>query len=51
MARFGIVVHGGAGPDSDHIKTHADEYKKGIQQAIDAGYAILQQGGTSIDAV
>jgi len=46
-----IVVHGGAGPDSDYIRQNIEGYKKGLEEAINAGYAILENGGTSIDAV
>lgn len=48
---FGIVVHGGAGPDSDHIKQNEKGYHKGLQEALDAGYAVLEEGGTAVDAV
>lgn len=46
-----IVVHGGAGPDSDHIHENEKEYKAGIQEAVDAGYDVLEKGGNAIDAV
>lgn len=48
---FGIVVHGGAGPDSDHIKENEDGYHQGLQAALDAGYSVLEAGGSSVDAV
>lgn len=46
-----IVVHGGAGPDSDSIKEKQKEHEAGIQEAVDAGYKILEEGGSSVDAV
>ncbi len=46
-----IVVHGGAGPDSDHIHKNKKGYEEGLQDAVDAGYKILEEGGTAVDAV
>jgi L-asparaginase / beta-aspartyl-peptidase len=46
-----ILVHGGAGPDSDHIHENKKGYEKGIQEAVDAGYKILEDGGSAVDAV
>ena len=51
MNKIGIAVHGGAGPDSSFIKENLQGYKRGIQDAVDAGYAILEKGGPAIDAV
>lgn len=51
MSKIAIAIHGGAGPDSDYIKQNLKEYKKGLQDAIEAGYSVLQQGNGSIDAV
>ena len=43
-----IIVHGGAG----HVPAeHADEYKAGCKEAVMAGWSILQEGGTALDAV
>jgi len=46
-----LVVHGGAGPDSKFIREHLQEYKDGLTSALRAGYNILENGGTAIDAV
>ena len=51
MKKIALVVHGGAGPDSDYIRRHQKEYKEGIAAAINAGYKILEKGGTAIEAV
>jgi len=51
MSNIGIVVHGGAGPDSDFIKQNVEEYKKGLEEAVSAGYKVLEDGGSAIDAV
>src|SRR5690348_5964657 len=51
MTKIVIVVHGGAGPDSGYIKQNIEGYKQGIEKAIAAGYALLERGRSSIDAV
>jgi beta-aspartyl-peptidase (threonine type) len=51
MNTIAIAVHGGAGPDSEHIKKNYDEYKKGLKEAVNIGYKVLEEGGTAIDAV
>src|SRR3954471_18870729 len=51
MGKIAIVVHGGAGPDSEYIKQNMEAYKKGIEAAINAGYTILESGKPAVDAV
>lgn len=52
-ADFGIVVHGGAGymkPEwynDEQIKA----YEEKLQEAIDTGYSIIENGGKAVDAV
>lgn len=50
---FGIAIHGGAGtlPRAELTAEADRNYRAGLQQAIDAGYAVLQAGGSSLDAV
>ena len=50
---FGIAIHGGAGtmPRADMSPAAELKYRAGLQEAIDAGFATLQSGGTSIDAI
>jgi beta-aspartyl-peptidase (threonine type) len=50
---FGIAIHGGAGtlPRADMSAEAERRYRSGLQEAIDAGFAVLQEGGTSMDAV
>ena len=43
-----IVIHGGAGTIPDARKPIADE---GVREAVLAGWDILKNGGTSLDAV
>src|SRR5690554_4537482 len=50
---FGIVLHGGAGTI---LKEHTNDsienlYKTKLEEAITAGHAILENGGTALDAV
>jgi beta-aspartyl-peptidase (threonine type) len=48
-----IAIHGGAGvPDPAKMTPEkAASYRAGLAAALDAGYAILERGGTSLDAV
>ncbi|HEX2607836.1 MAG TPA: isoaspartyl peptidase/L-asparaginase [Flavisolibacter sp.] len=50
-SKFAIVVHGGAGPDSAYIRTNIDGYNKGLEAAVQAGYEVLEKGGSAVDAV
>ena len=53
MNKITLAIHGGAGTILKSMLTPELEqkYTTGLQQALDAGYAILQNNGTSIDAV
>ncbi|MCW3104179.1 MAG: asparaginase [Bacteroidetes bacterium] len=51
MEKIGIVIHGGAGPDSEFIKKHKQEYEEGLRKALDKGYEVLKNKGKAIDAV
>jgi len=50
---LGIVVHGGAGVITRGSLTpeQEKEYRAALEQAVLAGYKVLQAGGTSLDAV
>ena len=50
---FTLVIHGGAGNITPAIMNEQDEkdYSAGLQTALDAGYAVLEKGGTAMDAV
>ncbi|MFM1887306.1 MAG: hypothetical protein RL026_2463 [Pseudomonadota bacterium] len=50
---FAIAVHGGAGVISREQlgPDGGAEYRAGIAEAVDAGYAVLEGGGSSLDAV
>ena len=51
MNKIAIVVHGGAGPDSEFIKQNIEGYKKDLEEAVDTGYKVLEDGGSAVDAV
>jgi beta-aspartyl-peptidase (threonine type) len=51
MGKIAIAVHGGAGPDSEFIRKNEKGYKEGMREAMTAGYRILEDGGTALDAV
>lgn len=51
MRKVVIVVHGGAGGDSDFIRQHKKEYEKGLLCAIEAGYRLLSSGASAVLAV
>lgn len=53
MLKFTIAIHGGAGTI---LREHMTEdleaaYKEGLKIAVDAGYAVLEQGGAAVNAV
>jgi beta-aspartyl-peptidase (threonine type) len=50
--KIGLVVHGGAGTMERGKMTpeHEREYRAGIENALRAGWEILQRGGSSLDA-
>ncbi len=51
--KFTIAIHGGAGTILQNMLTPDLEaqYNAGLQEALDAGYGILEKGGASLDAV
>src|SRR5450631_2943681 len=50
---FGLAIHGGAGtlPRAEAGGETELNYRAGLAAALDAGYAVLQARGTSLDAV
>jgi beta-aspartyl-peptidase (threonine type) len=50
---FGIALHGGAGtlPRSQMSAEQEQIYRSGLERALSAGYAVLEEGGASLDAV
>ena len=47
-----IAIHGGAGVISRSTMTQENEraYRADLERALDAGYAVLERGGSSLDA-
>ncbi|MFT5512453.1 MAG: beta-aspartyl-peptidase (threonine type) [Bacteroidia bacterium] len=50
---FAIAIHGGAGTLVRGMMTDAleKEYKRALEASLNAGYKVLESGGTSVDAV
>jgi beta-aspartyl-peptidase (threonine type) len=53
MGRYTLVIHGGAGTILKQDMTPELEaaYYSGLQEALDAGYAVLEEGGSAINAI
>jgi beta-aspartyl-peptidase (threonine type) len=53
MQKISIAIHGGAGTILKEDMTEKLEaaYRNGLQQALYAGYAVLENGGTAVTAV
>lgn len=51
--KFGIAIHGGAGTILKALMTKEKEaaYLQALQNALNAGYSLLEKGGSSLDAV
>lgn len=51
--KIGLVIHGGAGTiKKENITEEQDRaYRQKLQEALDAGYSVLERGGTSLEAV
>lgn len=53
MRPFSIAIHGGAGTilKSDMTSDLEQAYARGLEDAVNAGYAVLEEGGSAINAV
>ena len=53
MQKLSIAIHGGAGTILKEDMTPQLEaaYLKGLNDALNAGYAVLEEGGTAVNAV
>jgi len=53
MSKFTIVIHGGAGTIvREQMTADLEEaYQEGLKGGVDAGYGVLEQGGSAINAV
>jgi beta-aspartyl-peptidase (threonine type) len=50
---YAIAIHGGAGavPRATLAPEREHNYRAGLEAALDGGFAVLERGGTSLDAV
>ncbi|MGO9804739.1 MAG: isoaspartyl peptidase/L-asparaginase family protein [Steroidobacteraceae bacterium] len=50
---YAIAIHGGAGavPRATLSAQREQRYRAGLEAALDGGYAVLERGGSSLDAV
>jgi L-asparaginase / beta-aspartyl-peptidase len=50
---FGLAIHGGAGtlPRSEASEEKRQSYRGALRTALEVGYAVLESGGSSIEAV
>src|SRR5678815_5575148 len=53
MSKYTLVVHGGAGTILKEDMTPQLEvaYLKGLEDGLTTGYAVLEEGGTAVNAV
>lgn len=53
MQQYSIVIHGGAGTilKEDMTPELEQAYFKGLQQALNGGFAVLEEGGSAVNAV
>lgn len=53
MPEYTLAIHGGAGTIRKHdMSTELEAaYRKGLQDALNAGYILLEKGGSALDAV
>jgi beta-aspartyl-peptidase (threonine type) len=51
--KYSLAIHGGAGTilKKDLTPELEINYRKGLQEALDAGYEVLEKGGTAMQAV
>jgi L-asparaginase / beta-aspartyl-peptidase len=53
VSMYAIAIHGGAGavPRATLSAERERAYRAGLEAALDGGYAVLERGGSSLDAV
>ena len=53
MTKYSLAIHGGAGTiiKEDMTPELEEAYRQALKEALDAGYAVLEIGGTAINAV
>jgi len=53
MSKYTLAIHGGAGTilKDDMTPELERAYQQALQQAMDAGFAVLEQGGSAVNAI
>jgi len=53
MSKYTLAIHGGAGTilKEDMTPELEQAYQNGLQQAMNAGFAVLEEGGSAINAI
>jgi len=53
MSKYTLAIHGGAGTilKEDMTPELEEAYQAGLLQAMDAGFAVLEQGGSALNAI
>jgi len=53
MSKYTLAIHGGAGTilKEDMTSELEEAYQAGLRQAMDAGFAVLEQGGSALNAI
>jgi L-asparaginase / beta-aspartyl-peptidase len=53
MSRYTLAIHGGAGTivKEDMTRDLEQAYQQSLKSALDAGYAVLEEGGSAINAI
>jgi beta-aspartyl-peptidase (threonine type) len=53
MSRYTLAIHGGAGTivKEDMTRELEQAYQQSLKSALDAGYAVLEEGGSAINAI
>lgn len=51
MNKIAIAIHGGASESSPFIEKNRPAIQDGLKEAIQAGYLVLEKGGSALDAV
>ena len=50
MSKYTLAIHGGAGTilKQDMTDEHETAYRKGLEDALNAGYALLEKGQSAV---
>ena len=51
MHKIAIAVHGGASDDTIYMERHRKKIERGLESAVMAGYSLLKNGCSALDAV